>query len=110
MPVQIQYQPDDICELRISGTLKRSEFGAEQTPSPARLTSDRNLACSSFLKTLRVESVAQTGETISISFFCIAVKFPRSPSSLSPVGRRLRLLLPERESVARRSSFFRLMN
>lgn len=30
MPVQIQYQPDDICVLRISGILKRSEFAAEQ--------------------------------------------------------------------------------
>ena len=30
MPVQIQYQPDDICVLRISGILKRSEFGAEE--------------------------------------------------------------------------------
>jgi hypothetical protein len=30
MPVQMQYQPDDICVLRISGILKRSEFGAEQ--------------------------------------------------------------------------------
>ena len=35
MPVQIQYQPDDICVLRISGILKRSEFGAEQNaPRP----------------------------------------------------------------------------
>jgi hypothetical protein len=31
MPVQIQYQANDICVLRISGILKRSEFGAEQT-------------------------------------------------------------------------------
>ena len=31
MPVQIQYQTNDICVLRISGILKRSEFGAEQT-------------------------------------------------------------------------------
>jgi hypothetical protein len=30
MPVQIQYQPNDICVLRISGMLKRSEFGAEE--------------------------------------------------------------------------------
>jgi len=30
MPVQIQYQPDDIYVLRISGILKRSEFAAEQ--------------------------------------------------------------------------------
>ena len=31
MPVQIQYQPDDIYVLRFSGTLKRSEFAAEQS-------------------------------------------------------------------------------
>jgi hypothetical protein len=31
MPVQIQHQPNDTYVLRISGTLKRSEFGAEQT-------------------------------------------------------------------------------
>jgi hypothetical protein len=31
MPVQIRYQPDDICVLRISGILKRSEFAAEQS-------------------------------------------------------------------------------
>jgi hypothetical protein len=30
MPVQIQYQTNDICVLRISGILKRSEFGAEE--------------------------------------------------------------------------------
>jgi SpoIIAA-like len=30
MSVEIQYQPNDICVLRISGTLKRSEFGAEE--------------------------------------------------------------------------------
>jgi hypothetical protein len=31
MPVQIQQQPNDTYVLRISGTLKRSEFGAEQS-------------------------------------------------------------------------------
>jgi hypothetical protein len=31
MSVQIQYQPDDTCVLRISGILKRSEFAAEQS-------------------------------------------------------------------------------
>jgi hypothetical protein len=30
MPVQVKYEPNGICVLRISGTLKRSEFGAEQ--------------------------------------------------------------------------------
>ena len=37
MPVQIQYQPDDICVLRISGILKRSEFGAEQNALARRI-------------------------------------------------------------------------
>ena len=31
MPVQIQYQTNDICVLRITGISKRSEFGAEQS-------------------------------------------------------------------------------
>ena len=30
MAVQIKYEPNDICVLRISGILKRSEFGAEE--------------------------------------------------------------------------------
>jgi hypothetical protein len=30
MPVQIKYEPNETCVLRISGILERSEFGAEQ--------------------------------------------------------------------------------
>jgi stage II sporulation SpoAA-like protein len=30
MPVEMKYEPNGICALRISGSLKRSEFGAEQ--------------------------------------------------------------------------------
>jgi stage II sporulation SpoAA-like protein len=30
MPVEMKYELDGICTLRISGVLKRSEFGAEQ--------------------------------------------------------------------------------
>jgi len=30
MPLQVEYQPGDICVLHISGTLKRSEFAATQ--------------------------------------------------------------------------------
>jgi hypothetical protein len=30
MPLQIKYEPNDICVLRISGILKRSEFDAEE--------------------------------------------------------------------------------
>ncbi|PYI95494.1 MAG: STAS/SEC14 domain-containing protein [Verrucomicrobia bacterium] len=31
MSVQMQYEPNDICVLGMSGILKRSEFGTEQT-------------------------------------------------------------------------------
>jgi hypothetical protein len=31
MPVHIDYEPNDICVLRISGVLKQSEFAAEQS-------------------------------------------------------------------------------
>ncbi len=30
MPVQIKYEPNETCVLRISGILKRSEFRAEE--------------------------------------------------------------------------------
>jgi SpoIIAA-like len=30
VPIQIQYQPNNICTLRISGVLKRDEFAAAQ--------------------------------------------------------------------------------
>ena len=31
MPIEIEYEPNDICVLRMSGVLSRSEFGAEQS-------------------------------------------------------------------------------
>jgi hypothetical protein len=31
MPVEMKYEPDEICSLRISGVLKRSEFDSEQS-------------------------------------------------------------------------------
>jgi Protein of unknown function (DUF3478). len=31
LPVHIEYEPNDICVLRISGVLKQSEFAAEQS-------------------------------------------------------------------------------
>jgi SpoIIAA-like len=33
----MKYEPNDICVLRISGILKRSEFGAEQTALARRI-------------------------------------------------------------------------
>jgi hypothetical protein len=43
VPLQIQYQPDDICVLRISGILKRSEFAAEQSALARQIDSGSKL-------------------------------------------------------------------
>jgi len=37
MPAKIEYEPNNICVLRISGTLKRSEFGAEQSAMAGKI-------------------------------------------------------------------------
>ena len=37
MPVEMNYEPNGICVLRISGILKRSEFGAEQEALAAHI-------------------------------------------------------------------------
>ena len=101
MPVQIQYQANDTYVLRISGILKRSEFGAEQ----AELA--RNIDTGSKPRLLVIlenfEGWERGADWNDLDFISRrAVKFPRSRSSLSHVGRLSRLLLPERESVARR--------
>jgi hypothetical protein len=42
MPAQIQYQADDIFVLRISGILKRSEFGVEEEALARRIDTGSN--------------------------------------------------------------------
>ena len=37
MPIEIEYEPNDICVLRISGTLKQSEFAAAQQEMAAKI-------------------------------------------------------------------------
>src|SRR5437588_11139205 len=37
MLAKIEYEPNNICVLRISGTLKRSEFGAEQSAMAGKI-------------------------------------------------------------------------
>ena len=37
MPVEMKYESNDICVLRISGILKRSEFGAEEKALAANI-------------------------------------------------------------------------
>jgi hypothetical protein len=42
MPVQMQYEPNDICVLRISGILTRSEFGEEERALARHIDSGLN--------------------------------------------------------------------
>jgi hypothetical protein len=42
MPVQIKYEPNETCVLRISGILKRSEFGAEEKALAHHIDSGSN--------------------------------------------------------------------
>jgi hypothetical protein len=39
MPLNVEYEANDICVLRISGTLKRSEFGAQQAALASHIDS-----------------------------------------------------------------------
>ena len=67
MPIEIEYEPNDIYVLRISGILKQSEFAAEQADiARTESTVDRNPACSSLERSLKVWSAARIG-MISIS-------------------------------------------
>jgi hypothetical protein len=42
MPLQINYEPNETCVLRISGVLKRSEFGAEEKVLARHIDSGSN--------------------------------------------------------------------
>jgi hypothetical protein len=42
MPLQIKYEPNQTCVLRISGILKRSEFGAEEKALARHIDSGSN--------------------------------------------------------------------
>jgi stage II sporulation SpoAA-like protein len=42
MPVEMNYEPDETCVLRISGILKRSEFGAEERALARHIDSGLN--------------------------------------------------------------------
>ena len=101
MPLQIKYEPNETCVLRISGILKRSEFGAEEKALAGHIDSGSNPCLLVILENLKAGRAARIG-MIWIFMSRTGAKFPRSPSSLSDVGRLSHLLLQERESVARR--------
>ena len=67
MSVEIQYKPNNICLLRISGVLKRTEFGAGQSASGKISMLARSRACSPFSKTSRAGNAVPIG-TIWILF------------------------------------------
>jgi hypothetical protein len=100
MPVQIQYPTNDICVLRISGILKRSEFGAEERALARHIDTGLNPCLLVILENF--EGWERGADWNDLDFYIShGAKFPRSPSSLSHVGRLSRLLLQEQESVAR---------
>ena len=100
MPVQMQYEPNDICVLRISGILKRSEFGAEESALARHIETGSNPRLLVILENFEGWEVGADWNDLDF-ISRTGVKFPRSPSSLSDVGSLSHLLLQERESVAR---------
>lgn len=101
MSLQIEYEADDICVLRISGVLKQSEFRTEQTALARKIASGSKPRLLTILEGFEGWERGADWGTILISFFRTAVRSLRSLSSLSAGGRLWHSLLPERESVAR---------
>jgi hypothetical protein len=101
MPAEINYEPNGIHVLRISGILKRSEFGAEESALARHIDTGSNPRLLVILENF--EGWEGGADWYDLDFYLShGRKFPRSPSSLSDVGSLSRLLLQERESVARR--------
>ena len=100
MSVQMQYEPNDICVLGMSGILKRSEFGTEQTELARHIDAGSKARLLVILENF--EGWERGADWNDLDFSSrMPIKFPRSPSSPSDVGSLSRLLLQERESVAR---------
>jgi hypothetical protein len=98
MPVQIEYEGDDIYVLRINGILKQSEFGAEQSALARKIDSGSKPRLLVILK--EFEGWERGADWKDLDFFSrIATKSRKLPSSPSYVGRRSLSL--ERESAAR---------
>ena len=107
MPVQIQGQPNEICVLRVSGILKRSEFGAEGKALARHIDTIEPF----LLVILRDFEGWKRGADWNDLDFHISqgAKFPESPSSLSRLGGSP-LAFHEPEFFATPVSSFRLTN
>ena len=101
MAVKIEYEADHIYVLRISGILRQSEFGAEQSALAGRIDSGSKPRLLVILE--QFEGWERGADWNDLDFMIShGGKISKLPLSVRHVGRRSRLLLPARESGARR--------
>ena len=86
MPIEIEYEPNEICVLRIRGVLKQSEFAAKQKALADKIDVGAKPRVSLLSKTSRVLNAAQIG-TIWISSSRIPVRSPKLRSWRSSDGK-----------------------
>jgi hypothetical protein len=100
MTVQIQYQPDDIYVLRISGILKRSEFAAEQSALARQIDTGSKPCLLVILE--KFEGWERGADWNDLDFMIShSGKISKIAIVAEPRWETLALALPERESVAR---------
>src|SRR5437764_9920625 len=100
MPIEIEYEPNDIYVLRISGTLKQSEFATEQADIARRIDSGskpRVLVIGE-----KFEGWERGADWNDLDFMIsMAVRSQRLPSWRSRAGKYKLSLLLAREFAAR---------
>jgi hypothetical protein len=107
MPASTDYEPNNICVVRISGILKQSEFSASLGAVGRKVDTGSKPRLLAILEDF--QEWEREADWNDLDFFiCMAARLQRSPSLPSPVGRCRRLPLPERESVAHRFGSSRL--
>ena len=101
MPATIEYEPNGICVLRISGTLKHSEFSTTQVEIARKIDGGAKPRLLAILENFEGWERGADWNDLDF-FFRTATKLPRSPSPPSRSGRCRLLLLPAREFAAQR--------
>jgi hypothetical protein len=100
MSLQIEYEADDICVLRISGVLKQSEFRTEQTALARKIASGSKPRLLTILESF--EGWERGADWNDLDFM---ISHGGKISKIALVGETRweasRLLLPARESGAR---------
>jgi hypothetical protein len=101
MSVEIQYDSNNICLLRISGVLQRAEFGAGQSAIGQNIDAGAQPRVLAILENFEGWERAADG-TISILFSRMETRLRRSRSSENRAGKWRHWPLPELASVVRR--------